>query len=402
MRATVPVVLMRQGSPPQKTACKKLSPPQSPTIYFPYDGPKNKSRQSPEQRISPETKSSGSPGLKECKGCGKPRSLLGGLVRRTASLDTIYLSGQWPRDLHSYCGRPMVDSATQTPEDWKEVERLRFAQKKGTLNTVGDPFEIKFIRQRLQRTTTQGGRTSPRSSPVQGDHQVVLGAPLLSPLSPPCCLLQRTGPISIPTQQQQGSSPHGGGPASRAGGAPPLVPRMHNSVEGLNQEIERLVLRGISGNDNEAELERVMGPTPEGHRAPISEMFHSTCSVDTQTPCDEGGIFFDASRPTSRECNTSASPEYETRSGSACKLGTSPQINKFLAREPPDGCEKVKIVDEGRKPTAGDPMDSVPKPSSQFVLQPSQSSAFCPLARNPPRVGAPRDTDAFPLDERLQ
>lgn len=23
------------------------------------------------------------------------------------------------------------------------------------------------------------------------------------------------------------------------------------------------------------------------------------------------------------------------------KLGTSPQINRFLAREPPDGCEKV-------------------------------------------------------------
>lgn len=25
------------------------------------------------------------------------------------------------------------------------------------------------------------------------------------------------------------------------------------------------------------------------------------------------------------------------------KLGTSPQINRFLAREPPDGCEKVNI-----------------------------------------------------------
>lgn len=26
------------------------------------------------------------------------------------------------------------------------------------------------------------------------------------------------------------------------------------------------------------------------------------------------------------------------------KLGTSPQINRFLAREPPDGCEKVYLI----------------------------------------------------------
>ena len=34
----------------------------------------------------------------------------------------------------------------------------------------------------------------------------------------------------------------------------------------------------------------------------------------------------------------------------AGKLGTSPHINKFLAREPPDGCEKVnlKFVEDNR------------------------------------------------------
>lgn len=32
------------------------------------------------------------------------------------------------------------------------------------------------------------------------------------------------------------------------------------------------------------------------------------------------------------------------------RLGTSPHINRFLAREPPDGCEKVnlKFVEEAR------------------------------------------------------
>jgi hypothetical protein len=41
----------------------------------------------------------------------------------------------------------------------------------------------------------------------------------------------------------------------------------------------------------------------------------------------------------------SSSPDQE-----AGRLGTSPHINKFLAREPPDGCEKVnlKFVEDTR------------------------------------------------------
>ncbi|EEC12395.1 hypothetical protein IscW_ISCW009582 [Ixodes scapularis] len=197
----------------------------------------------------------------QCK--SKPLSLLGGLMRRTASLDAIYLSAQWPRDLHSYCGRPMVDRATQTSDDWKEVDRIKYVQKKTTLAS-GDSLEMKA--------------------------------------SLSAC------------------------------------------------EIERLVLKGISGagTENEAELERLS------------------------------------------------------------KLGTSPRINKFLAREPPDGCEKVKIIDEGRKhttvPMAGDASDSISKPNSQFVLRPSQRSAFCPLVRNPFQgvQRAPPGTDPFLLNERLQ
>lgn len=410
VRPTLPLALMRQGSPTQRTAARRASP--SPPVCWAHDSVRMKSRQSPDQRISPETKASlaaqGPKGATclsaaaECK--GKPLSLLGGLMRRTASLDAICLTAQWPRDLHSYCGRPMVDRATQTPDDWKEVERIKFVQKKATL-PPGDSLEMKYIRQRLQRTA-QGGRTSPRWSPVQGDHQLGLAA-LSPPPSPSVAPPPPSGPI--PIQQP------------RPGRTPPGGPRMRNSVEGLNQEIERLVLKGISGagTENEAELERVMGPTPEGHRAPIAELFHSTCcSVDTQTPSGSDGSngFLDSSsrhgssRPDSLECDKSASPDLEV-SGHTSKLGTSPQINKFLTREPPDGCEKVKIIDEGRKPptspmAGGDGPGSegaVLKPSSQFVLRPSQSSAFCPLVRNPFQ-GVHRGpiVDPFLLNERLQ
>lgn len=38
-------------------------------------------------------------------------------MRRTASLDAIYLKGQWPRGTVGY-GSYLLDKATQTPEEW--------------------------------------------------------------------------------------------------------------------------------------------------------------------------------------------------------------------------------------------------------------------------------------------
>lgn len=36
------------------------------------------------------------------------------VIRRTASLDTIYLKGQWPKEsFYMYCGHLLVDKATQ-------------------------------------------------------------------------------------------------------------------------------------------------------------------------------------------------------------------------------------------------------------------------------------------------
>ena len=42
-------------------------------------------------------------------------------IRRTASLDAIYLKGQWPKD--SYEAKPLVDKSSQTPEEWQEERR---------------------------------------------------------------------------------------------------------------------------------------------------------------------------------------------------------------------------------------------------------------------------------------
>ncbi|KAG8279609.1 hypothetical protein J6590_100961 [Homalodisca vitripennis] len=62
---------------------------------------------------------------------------------------------------------------------------------------------------------------------------------------------------------------------------------MRSSIEGLNQEIERLVLKATSTLSTEREEEKmqmVHQATPEGHRAPLADLLRSTRSVNTQTP----------------------------------------------------------------------------------------------------------------------
>lgn len=67
--------------------------------------------------------------------------------------------------------------------------------------------------------------------------------------------------------------------------------------------------------------------------------------------------------------------------------GTSPCINRFLAREPPDGCEKVNMrLEEARRaarenlpPLKPIIMCSIFKPSLGSAFQPLQAAADIPV-----------------------
>ncbi|XP_047113532.1 protein FAM117B-like isoform X1 [Schistocerca piceifrons] len=350
MRATLPMSsLLRQGSNIRKS--KSNSPTLSPTSAW-------------KTRISPEASLSGqrSPGSLSYKGKSKTlnsRSSHGfsgnNVIRRTASLDTIYLKGQWPKEsFYMYCGHLLVDKATQT-EEWTSEQRKSYRYSESGSNE--DKLE-KYIRHRLQRTNKEGTSSRERTAAFG----LILQQSTTVPLSEHApTLLPSTGTNTMPATAT----------------VKPIVPRptMRSSIEGLNQEIERLVLKAGGGpQDSEREEEKLQTyqATPEGHRAPLADLLRSTRSVNTQTPA--GGDFTGSSQ--SSGGSRGSSPDQETS-----RLGTSPHINKFLAREPPDGCEKVnlKFIEDTRPMIDLTKMDYCPlKPCVTFELKPSLGSAFYP------------------------
>ncbi|EFN82636.1 Amyotrophic lateral sclerosis 2 chromosomal region candidate gene 13 protein [Harpegnathos saltator] len=304
-------------------------------------------------------------------------------IRRTASLDTIYLKGQWPRDsyyLHS--SLLLVDKSTQT-EEWSNEPRKMHTrhptdekldtrqnttdEKNPKENSVG--LEKSYFRHRLQRSkegtssrerTAAFGLIMPGPPPaLPGDHSVLLPSiASQTSMHNQFSLSTKASPMNIPMK--------------------PMRPPMRSSIEGLNQEIEGFVLKS-SANTSDADhpvedkyaryREQI---TPEGHRAPLADLLRATRSVNTQTPATDL-----PSSSYSSGGSRGSTPEQD-REG---RLGTSPHINRFLAREPPDGCEKVnlKFVEEARRPKDLSKLDYCPKPCVPFQLKPSLGSAFLPL-----------------------
>ncbi|XP_066599298.1 glucocorticoid-induced transcript 1 protein-like isoform X2 [Prorops nasuta] len=372
MRATLPVSsLLRQGR--QATGLRK-SNSNSPTV-----SPTNAS--SWRARISPETSSSSgqrSPGSLSYKAKSKTLSgrcsdsLSGSQnIRRTASLDTIYLKGQWPRDsYYIHSSLLLVDKSTQT-EEWSVEQRKTHTRHPPEQTTTDEKLE-KYFRHRLQRTNKEGtssrertaafGLIMPGGPPpaLPGDHTVLLPSiASQTSIHNQFSLSTKASPMNIPVK--------------------PMRPPMRSSIEGLNQEIEGLVLKSSANtNDSDHAVEDKYARyreqiTPEGHRAPLADLLRATRSVNTQTPATDL-----PSSSYSSGGSRGSTPEHD-RDG---RLGTSPHINRFLAREPPDGCEKVnlKFVEDVRRPMIDlSKLDYCPKPCVAFQLKPSLGSAFLPL-----------------------
>ncbi|XP_002738459.1 protein FAM117B-like [Saccoglossus kowalevskii] len=394
MKATlVPISLRQQGSPTRSNG-RRSSPTSSPTPLWASDSHRVKHRRSPDHRTSPERRSPTSPSFNKVERPKPVRASPSSSMRRTSSLDTItgYLTGIWPRDGSNY-GPEMKHKSTQT--EWDELNDDKKAKSLHKRSASWGSADQRIIKEKLKNNIRKQGSTrntanNNRQSPVHGNHAAV-------------------------QQQQQQSASTGSQAMPIPSPSIPKVPRARGSVEGLNQEIEKLVLTAVSGNIED--FDRTQEPAPDGHRAPLPGMNRtsSTRSVDTQTPAGTDGleddnnsdssksgsrcqsispqfpISLDGSQPGSRSSSSGndksekqgdASPELQHMP----KYASSPNHNKSyrLTREPPDGCEKVKIVDESN-PCIG-AADSVFCPDKRvtFILRPSLGSAFCPILPNYP------------------
>uniref|UniRef100_A0A1B0CL71 Uncharacterized protein n=1 Tax=Lutzomyia longipalpis TaxID=7200 RepID=A0A1B0CL71_LUTLO len=304
----------------------------------------------PLRHISPEHLAAGhrSPGAVNYKVSGKPVVRpLEPCIRRTASLDALTTPRPVWSTVQTHPSSMLlhVDKATQTEESYCQEMSGRSSTDILRSDTPTEGVKIeKVIRQRLQQRSH-----SQRST----EHAVQTQSSL-----PGSAL--RASPVTIPP---------------RSGATGHLRP-MRSSVEGLNQEIEKLVL--IPGQQHscrpESNRNLFSRGTPDGHRAPIAELLHGdTRSVNTQTPLGDVFVSSDDSQSTSPdESSSHGAGSYRAAPGGISSA--SPRINKFLAREPPDGCEKVNL-----RPTESTEQTTIFKPCFVGGLRPSLGSAFQPL-----------------------
>ncbi|XP_073407610.1 protein FAM117B isoform X2 [Dendrobates tinctorius] len=287
------------------------------------------------------------------------------------TLAAPYLSGQWPRD-HGQVAPCMKDQSTQTDSAWAEeyAEKKKSSHKRSASWGSNEQLkEIAKLRQQLQRSkhSSRHHRDKDRQSPFHGNHtainqcQTSMSKNVLTPMT-------------IPITKSSGS-------------------RFRNSVEGLNQEIEIIIKE-----TGEKEEQLMPQDIPDGHRAPPPL---SLRSVDTQTP---GGNNDRGSNNSSRSQSISPASfitiSNECSEESPCtvedtrtdprdkengnhspfpKYATSPKPNNsyMFKREPPEGCERVKVFEESLpKPLHEIPPFYCPdKNKVNFI--PKSGSAFC-------------------------
>ncbi|TRY81517.1 hypothetical protein DNTS_003858, partial [Danionella cerebrum] len=234
----------------------------------------------------------------------------------------------------------MRDKATQTPRAWVDERRRGSHKRSASCGSTDQLKEIAKLRQQLQRSkrSSRHRRDKERKSPFNGNHTIIQSQ----------TQIPKTILIPIPISK---STP----------------PRFRNSIEGLNQEIERIIIRDT------VERDEIILPqdVPDGHRAPppLPQRSSSTRSIDTQTPSN-GGLSSNRSNSSSRA--DSVSPSYlsilndvvgssplddvlnESRErelgpwSPLPKYASSPKPNNsyMFKREPPEGCERVKAFEE--------------------------------------------------------
>ncbi|XP_069011704.1 protein FAM117A-like [Embiotoca jacksoni] len=336
------------------------------------------------------------PSRTEGKSAGKAKSQqLSSGMRRTMSLDAIigtYLQGHWPKEPEGHSSLSRKDKSTQTPDSWSDKS---YSSRRSSSSSSSSSHKrsaswgsaehlqeiVKLKQQQLQQCSkpaVSGGHDKDRQRGYpQGSCS--LGA-------------TQTQPIPIPLA-----------PLST------LVPRLRCSVEGLNQELE-----GMFISQPPHPQQRLL-EVPDGHRAPVPLQ---SCSSGSQRDPATAPLSSPSSSSSSSSSSPCSSPNYtcisqsnsadapldlhqglidgaETCLSSAFSsqneadlslpllISSSPGPNKSCCfqREPPEGCEKVRVWEEISAPHQPKPVliSSCPDPN-KVNFTPHGGSAFCPVS----------------------
>ncbi|XP_031432001.1 glucocorticoid-induced transcript 1 protein-like isoform X1 [Clupea harengus] len=397
IRAIVPYQLLRGGqqSPPRSssvcagsgnnagaTLCLSSSPPCQIQLLSSHGGNAAVDHRLPAmQRLSPESRSSPERPLNSTYRAERPvpqpvRSSTA--IRRTSSLDTVtitvtgpYLTGQWPRDLHTPDPSWTRDKATQTSWLWGE-DRGDLAcvhQRSASWGSADHLREqIAKLRQQLKK---QGVR--------------------------PCREKEREKEREREREKEQGQGPSNAGSLAQTKAPAPstalksLACRAPSYTEGINHELENVFINDEWERDDLKLLE-----VQDGRRAPFPLHCHDsgTSSRGSRRSADAQAAPSCCSSPRCRHTpspsptgpldSQTSSPwlledqDKDSGSGSPLpKYATSPKPNNsfMFKREPPEGCEKVKVFEETI--SSGFPLFSCPdKNKVNFI---PTGSAFCPV-----------------------
>lgn len=143
---------------------------------------------------------------------------------------------------------------------------------------------------------------------------------------------------------------------------------IHSSVEGLNREIEKLVLYpGPAGRSNRLDQvsslrDRELSPDSKS-TTPVADLLRDSSPGATMTETANRQLLH------SDDSNSASPPLFLDEARPYPEA--SPRMNRFLSQLPPEGCERVLS-----KTVQTDEMTVVITPVSGFQLRPSEGSAF--------------------------
>uniref|UniRef100_A0A8C6TKV7 Glucocorticoid induced 1 n=1 Tax=Neogobius melanostomus TaxID=47308 RepID=A0A8C6TKV7_9GOBI len=288
------------------------------------------------------------------------------VIRRTSSLDAItgpYLTGQWPRDPHGPYPSSMKDKATQTPGLWVDEAAVEQGGPHQRSASWGSADHLKEVPDLLLFSCQQ-------KRPLKG-----FGPHLSRDRNEGA-----TFPYAFLISQFSAPPQHKG--ATSASLPKDLMSRVPSSVEAINHELENVFIREDWDADNCHLLCPQCLDVLDGRRAPFPPLRLSAETRDTDTQAPSSG---DSSPlPSSPEHGSPCSTEDTDKDSVCCsplpKFSTSPKPNNsyMFKREPPEGCERVKVFEEFVSGNSkGFPLFSCPdKNKVNFI---PRGSAFCPV-----------------------